>query len=103
MIVADLAAHSSSTGSIGVVMGATAPKEAAEVRAKYPELPFLLPGIGRQGGNLEATVSAAFTGDPASCLVAIAGAIMYEQNPRSAAIAWKERIRRAAEQTLGQR
>ena len=101
MTVADLAVRSDAEGNTGVVLGATAPNEAAAVRAAFPKLPFLLPGIGRQGGDVEAAVRASFTGDPASCLVAVAGAIMYADDSRSAAIAWRDRMRLAAEQTIG--
>jgi len=96
MAVADLAVRTAQDGNTGVVMGATAPIEAAAVRSKFPALPFLMPGIGRQDGDVEATVRAAFTGDPASCLIAVAGAIMYAGDPRGAAISWRDRIRRAA-------
>jgi hypothetical protein len=41
---------------------------------------------------------AAFTGDSASCLVAVAGAIMGAGDPRAAAMSWRDRIRVAAEQ-----
>jgi hypothetical protein len=64
---------------------------------RFPKQPFLLPDIGRQGGDVEATVRAAFTGDPASCLVAVARAIIYADNPRAAALSWRDRIRAAAE------
>jgi orotidine-5'-phosphate decarboxylase len=84
-------------GNVGVVMGATAPNPVAAVRAKFRELPFLLPGIGRQGGDVEAAVRAAFTGDAASCLIAVAGAIMYADAPREAALTWRDRIRAATE------
>jgi orotidine 5'-phosphate decarboxylase subfamily 2 len=100
MAVAGLADRSDGHGNIGVVMGATAPNEAAAVRAAFPKLPFLLPGIGRQGGDVEAAVRAAFTGDPASCLVAVVAAIMYADDPRSTAIAWRDRMRRAAEHRM---
>lgn len=96
MAVADLARRCDRGGNTGVVMGATAPSEVAAVRGRFPRLPFLLPGIGRQGGDVEATVRAAFTGDPASCLVAVAGAILYADDPRAAAIAWRDRMRAAA-------
>jgi len=101
MAVADLAVRNDHNGNTGVVMGATAPNEAAAVRAAFPKLPFLLPGIGRQGGDVEAAVRASFTGDPASCLVAVVAAIMYADDPRRSAIAWRDRMRRAAEQTVG--
>lgn len=40
----------------GLVMGATYPEQLAEVRNLAGELPFLIPGIGAQGGDLERTV-----------------------------------------------
>ena len=94
MAVAELATRANNNGNVGLVIGATAPTEAAAVRAAFPNLPFLLPGVGRQGGEVEAAVRAAFTGDPTSCLVGVAGAIMYADNPRSAAVSWRDRIRR---------
>lgn len=102
MAVAELAMRCDTNSNIGVVMGATAPHEVALVRRRFPKQPFLLPGIGRQGGDVEATVRAAFTGDPASCLVAVAGAIMSADDPRAAAISWRDRIRAAAEQAKPQ-
>ena len=93
MKVADLAA----SANLAVVIGATAPAEAAAVRARFPGLPFLLPGIGRQGGDVEASVRAAYTGDAASCLIAVAGAIMYAEDHHNAARMWRDRIQQAAE------
>ena len=43
-------------GNLGLVVGATAPEQMAAVRAIAPEVPFLVPGIGAQGGDLEASV-----------------------------------------------
>jgi orotidine-5'-phosphate decarboxylase len=39
---------------VGLVVGATAPTELAEIRAAAPGLAFLVPGIGAQGGDLDA-------------------------------------------------
>lgn len=41
-------------GNVGLVVGATAPAEIARIRAAAPELPFLVPGIGAQGGDVDA-------------------------------------------------
>jgi orotidine 5'-phosphate decarboxylase subfamily 2 len=41
-------------GVVGLVVGATAPGEMAEVRRAAPGLPFLVPGAGAQGGSIEA-------------------------------------------------
>jgi orotidine-5'-phosphate decarboxylase len=101
MSVAALAQRSGSNGNAGVVIGATAPAEAATVRAAFPELPFLLPGVGRQGGDVESAVRASFTGDPASCLVSVTSAVMYSDNPRKSATGWRDRMRRVVELTVG--
>jgi orotidine-5'-phosphate decarboxylase len=41
---------------IGLVCGATAPAEMARIRAAAPELPFLVPGAGAQGGDVAAVL-----------------------------------------------
>jgi orotidine-5'-phosphate decarboxylase len=51
-------------GQIGLVVGATYPQEIARVRAIAPTLPLLMPGIGAQGGDAEATVRAGWRGSP---------------------------------------
>jgi orotidine-5'-phosphate decarboxylase len=43
-------------GNCGLVMGATYPKQLAEIRSVAGDLPLLIPGIGAQGGDLEQTV-----------------------------------------------
>jgi orotidine-5'-phosphate decarboxylase len=45
-------------GQIGLVVGATYPRELARVRELAPTLPLLIPGIGAQGGDAQATVRA---------------------------------------------
>jgi orotidine-5'-phosphate decarboxylase len=42
------------TDRIGLVVGATAPAELAQIRDAAPSLPFLVPGIGAQGGDMDA-------------------------------------------------
>lgn len=44
-------------GTVGLVVGATAPAELAAIRAVAPGLPFLVPGIGAQGGDLAGTLA----------------------------------------------
>ncbi|MEO8154381.1 MAG: orotidine-5'-phosphate decarboxylase [Rhizobacter sp.] len=44
------------TGQLGLVVGATFPDEIARVRTLAPTLPLLIPGIGTQGGDAQATV-----------------------------------------------
>ena len=57
--VAKLAAERwNSSGQISLVVGATFPEEIAKVRAIVGEMPLLIPGIGAQGGDIDATVKA---------------------------------------------
>jgi orotidine-5'-phosphate decarboxylase len=43
-------------GTVGLVVGATAPIELAEIRAIAPGLAFLVPGVGAQGGDVAAAL-----------------------------------------------
>ncbi len=45
-------------GRVGLVVGATAPRELTELRAAVPGPGFLVPGVGAQGGDLAASVNA---------------------------------------------
>ena len=45
-----------SQGNLGLVVGATAPQQLADVRRICPDLPLLIPGIGAQGGDLADSV-----------------------------------------------
>ncbi|PEN06687.1 orotidine-5'-phosphate decarboxylase [Longimonas halophila] len=56
-------AHPESEGDAGLVVGATAPEALAELREVCPALPFLIPGVGAQGGDASAVVDAAVTND----------------------------------------
>jgi len=42
--------------NIGIVVGATHPEELKPIRALAPSMPILIPGIGKQGGDLESAV-----------------------------------------------
>jgi orotidine-5'-phosphate decarboxylase len=41
---------------VGLVVGATAPEDLADLRSRVPGPAFLVPGLGAQGGDLEAAV-----------------------------------------------
>jgi orotidine-5'-phosphate decarboxylase len=43
-------------GNLGLVVGATYPQELKAIREKYPDIMLLIPGVGTQGGELDATV-----------------------------------------------
>ena len=93
--VAALAERLNSSGNVGLVIGATAPTEVDEVR-RLTKLPFLLPGVGAQGGDVEAAVRAAWNGDPASCLVSASRSVIFAPSPAREAAALKTQINAAA-------
>ena len=66
-------------GQCGLVVGATYPKELAEVRAIVGDMPILVPGIGAQGGDLEAAVAAGKTA-AGGLMVSSSRAILYAGN-----------------------
>ena len=59
----------SERGNIGVVVGATRADDVRRVRAAAPTVPLLAPGVGAQGGDLEAVVRAGFGDAPAGVLI----------------------------------
>lgn len=93
--VVELAERVNGSGNVGLVIGATAPAQVGEVR-NVTSLPFLLPGVGAQGGDVDAAVGAAFNGDPASCLVAASRSVIYAAEPGREAATLKTRINDAA-------
>lgn len=64
-------------GNVGLVVGATHPQIAEEVRALCPTMPFLVPGVGAQGGDLAAAVRAAATVQGTNALINASRSIMY--------------------------
>lgn len=65
---ADESVGPSDLGDVGAVVGATHPRELAQVRAWLPRVIFLVPGYGAQGGSA-ADVAAAFRADGSGAIV----------------------------------
>jgi orotidine-5'-phosphate decarboxylase len=70
-------------GNCGLVVGATYPDELRAVRALCPNLPILVPGVGAQGGDLEAAIVAGVNARGERAIVAVSRAIMYAGKGRS--------------------
>jgi orotidine-5'-phosphate decarboxylase len=64
-------------GQLGLVVGATYPEELATVRALVGNLPLLVPGIGAQGGDIEASVKAGQSADGTGMVINSSRAILY--------------------------
>src|SRR5882762_6014482 len=79
-------------GNLMLVVGATFPREMADLRMAHPELSFLVPGIGSQGGDLDATLSAGLDARGAGLLISSSRGIIYAGGGAA------ESIREAAEE-----
>jgi len=91
-------------GDCGLVVGATYPQQLGAVRAIVGDLPILLPGVGAQAGDVEASVRAGATGHGTGLLVSSSRAILYAADgadfadaARAEAIRTRDVIRAAVE------
>lgn len=71
--------------NVGLVVGATRPDDLAAVRAAAPGAWILAPGVGAQGGDLEATVSAGLRADGSGLLINVSRGISRAADPAAAA------------------
>jgi orotidine-5'-phosphate decarboxylase len=76
--VARLAAQKwNSNRNLMLVVGATYPAEMADLRSAHPDISFLVPGIGAQGGDLAATLAAGLNARGAGLLINSSRGIIY--------------------------
>jgi orotidine-5'-phosphate decarboxylase len=61
----------------GLVVGATYPEELSAIRELCPTLPILIPGVGVQGGDLDASVAAGVDAQGERAIIAVSRAILY--------------------------
>ncbi len=81
----------------GLVVGATAPSELKRVRAIAPDMPILIPGIGTQGGDLEASVRNGVDARGLRAIVNASRSVIYASKGADFA----EAARQAAEKLRG--
>jgi len=65
------------SGNCGLVVGATHPEDLGSIRDAAPGLPFLIPGIGTQGGNLKTAVQFGTNQDAGCALINASRSILY--------------------------
>ncbi len=90
-------------GNCMLVVGATWPEEMSQIRMTAPEMTFLVPGIGAQGGDIEATVRAGLRADGKGLVLASSRAILYSPDPARAAQITRDAINTAREACLAAR
>ena len=76
-LLAKRAADWNTRGNVGLVVGATYPREIAAVRAHCPGMPLLVPGVGAQGGDLEESVRLGLDGGPCNLMIASSRGVTY--------------------------
>lgn len=83
--VARLAQGWNTSNNIGLVVGATHVEATRRARAAAPDLWFLAPGVGAQGGDLKAALQAGLRADGMGMLLPVARAISRAADPHAAA------------------
>ncbi|WP_322995489.1 orotidine-5'-phosphate decarboxylase [Castellaniella sp.] len=83
------------TGQCALVVGATFPEEIAQVRRRVGDMPLLIPGIGVQGGDIQATVQAGRTPHGKGMMINSSRAILYASNKED----WAEAATKTARAT----
>ena len=90
--VAKLAQQWNTKNNIGLVVGATHVEATKRVRAAAPDLWFLAPGVGAQGGELESALNAGLRKDGKGMLIPISRSISRAESPARAAAEIRDQI-----------
>jgi uridine monophosphate synthetase len=90
--VACHAPHWSAHRNVGLVVGATDPEALARVRRVAPDLWLLVPGVGAQGGDLEAALKAGLRSDGLGLLINASRSIAGAADMRAEARSMRDRI-----------
>jgi orotidine-5'-phosphate decarboxylase len=91
------------SGNCMLVMGATYPAELRRARELCPEMPFLVPGIGAQGGDLEAVVAAGLDRRGRGLLINASRSVILSDDPGAEARRLRDAIRAAVARVQGAR
>lgn len=92
-IVAEHVASWNTTGNCGVVVGATYPEELSKVRHIVGDIPILIPGIGAQGGDLEAALKNGLDSKKQGLIINSSRGIISAQDPKKVAQDLDSKIR----------
>jgi orotidine-5'-phosphate decarboxylase len=86
-------------GQCALVVGATFPAELAQVRQIVGDMPLLVPGIGAQGGDIQATVEAGKNASGTGMMINSSRAILYAKPDEKAGEDFSDAARRVALET----
>ncbi len=85
-IIAEHVVTWNTNGNLAVIVGATYPKELAEVRKIVGDIPILIPGVQTQGGDLEETVKAGVNSQGQGMIINSSRGIIFAPSPREATL-----------------
>ncbi len=77
-------------GNCLLVVGATGPDQMARIRQLVGDMPFLVPGVGAQGGDIDALVKAGKTSDGKGLIISSSRAVLYADSGDNFALAARE-------------
>jgi orotidine-5'-phosphate decarboxylase len=75
-----------------LVVGATYPEELRQIRDMVGDMTFLVPGIGAQGGDVDASVKAGLNSKGMGMIVNSSRGIIFSQDPEAACRGLRDRI-----------
>lgn len=81
-------------GNCMLVVGATYPSELAQVRALVGDMPILVPGLGTQGGEAEATVTAGQDAHGGGLIVSASRSVIFADDPAAMARHYRDEMNR---------
>jgi len=101
--IAKLAQTWNTKNNIGLIVGATHPQIMANIRASVPDMWFLSPGIGAQGGELELALKSGLRKDGKGMLINVSRSIARAEKPGIAAAELRDTILEIRGSILGNR
>lgn len=100
VVARQVGAEWNAAGNCMLVVGATYPEEMRRIRAVAPEVAFLVPGVGAQGGDVAAVVGAGLDAKGMGLLIASSRAIVFSEDPADAARTLRDEINAAREKAI---
>jgi orotidine-5'-phosphate decarboxylase len=97
-VAEQVATHWNALGNCGLVVGATYPEELQAVRSRVGDLPILVPGVGAQGGDLEAVLRTGLDSHGQGLVISNSRSILYA----SSGLDFAQAARAEAQRVVGE-
>ena len=94
VVAQNVANEWNSNGNCLLVVGATTPDELADVRGVVGDIPILIPGIGAQGGDLEAAVRNGMDSEGKGFIINVSRSVLYASSDEDFAEAARAEVLR---------